>query len=1653
MDHEHDVNGPESTDFLAAEWDNPEEDLYSQISNSIKSPGADDDLQEGGDLLEDGGWASQFERFGAGMTLGDSLSDYSAMDSQTMHTLTAAHSKSVQLNKSMRTDIDKLNRRLKRRTDLVGTIRVSYLKDVILLKRIMEDVLTDPERKLILSTLLATLPSLDLKEPLELHAPTDTFLEFDPCKECGGTVEILHKDSKRLQKLEDTVLKATKVVSDLRGRLAVAEEKKRQAENREIDLGIQRESEKKLLYEEIRRITIDFEDAKTQRVRADNKANVLTNEKISLELIAQDALRMKSELNDLHFDLKEKKKENDDLNKSNYEFEKQIETLEDNVEGLKFSISEKDKELDGKEKQLAENDSQLAVTMQALEETRAELKSTRATLASARENLATTKEEKRQLVLEQANAQEAIESDKQSLRNKINELTNDNLKCQRDVEAANLACEKARFNGDQVGMLLEDNVMKIVDLDGEVGELEGQLSELEGELEDSNIDLDKKTDEIKGLLSEIQALKARPPSSQASQASHSTSRPPSSQAQSRAPSRPTSQQAPASSRSKVSAPAPVAAPTPVPVAAPASASASAPVTAPAPVAVPDAAPTPAPTPAPAPAPTLVAVIEPAATMESAPMVISPHFPDEGVSVPLDSIVDTPDSPLDAAPVTVTTAATETAPVETPQDPPPQAASSTSNEIKRVDSTEPTSSNGRREKRGGSRGSRRSGGGRNADDEQPRSRSRSRKAETPPAAVPVEEKKVVKKKEKVEKIELIPVRPEATLEEALIRDDFVQLCINTLGPNAGKKAANCVIPLAQKYGEIISACNERMVPLLLALKRTGDIISKPLILTNMLNLANRLEDVRVANKEAREKENEARAKTDAEAEAKAVADAAALAASGGELDEAAQVRDKERKEKEARDKVKAAKKRKQEEEDAEEADRLTVDKVNDAIQATLSKLREPSVVTNSTNSWLAELGVSPAMIDSIVDAQKRLDAIVVNEEDGTKEDVLAPEAVPIPGAEVVDGVAKHFRIPNVYEGIFGSTFESYLAAYTTTQDVSDSSRLYIEDTLAKIIDTGKSGLVEYANAKTDQIQAPQILAKEKNSIEQRAGKQIKVAEKQVTNIKGKMEVTKAESIKMAARMDEMVVQLSEMAAIEADRDRTKVKLEKTEETLGDTEKRLEATSGELKKTLNEKKQVEVNLKAVSSKVQGAMEDVEAMTLKMSFNQKRMEDAVREQLRVEKIIKNKEDAVIAFNNRLRETGTQCSVTMAEVSCATEFICPPQMSLRYTASTLGLNNPRRQFPVATPVLAKAQRLRYIASGTTRDAVTRPSLFQDDSSVGSNSSSKNLGRQHAPESPYRRQGINRPGNKLPRKPSARIPTASGTGDADLDFDEMVDDDDFSLNTAEGAAMQQIEGMEINMNEFVEGRVVSIGSDTRAGFGSSNESIGSSVSHDHDGSVSELDGQAVEFRATLKTGGGDRDDIGMTFTLSTPPPSAQFNSSSSQATSSVKSERASAILNILASSRNVPSLSNARVLLEPQKGNVGRQVKGMQVPARRKGAGLEPGNTNRLSVLEKARQGMGGTPDARRAMAARPNTGDKDAFHVKSNLDTDWGGDGWDGGMRTMEQSKMMPPAQRTVGIGIPRVLRSDTAGDDEATYISTVAGTPLTASRGRTAMSDDIL
>ena len=229
-------------------------------SRGISRGGDDDYYDEGSVPINEWNidWPGNNDIF-AGSSLG-SLADASYASETEIASMSAA------LNEAEE-GIVQLRKRLKKRVGIIAHIRNAYLKDVITLKHIINDVLTNNERQQVMNQYNAYLPSLDLRQYLELHGPKNSKLIVKPCVECGGYMEIMLDSGDTVIKLESQLQYQKEKEEKLRIKIAEQDFLIEQ-EQKEKNVNIRSHNdEKRVLYNEIRKLKEEVEKATTENIR------------------------------------------------------------------------------------------------------------------------------------------------------------------------------------------------------------------------------------------------------------------------------------------------------------------------------------------------------------------------------------------------------------------------------------------------------------------------------------------------------------------------------------------------------------------------------------------------------------------------------------------------------------------------------------------------------------------------------------------------------------------------------------------------------------------------------------------------------------------------------------------------------------------------------------------------------------------------------------------------------------------------------------------------------------------------------------------------------------------------------------------------------------------------------------------------------------------------------------------------------------------------------------------------------------------------------------------------------------------------------------------------------------------------------------------
>ena len=113
-----------------------------------------------------------------------------------------------------------LNKKLKhsvyKRSMVIELIKAAYLRDVVTMKHVMFNKLSTEQSDELIKEWKTSMPSVDLRKPLELHAPKSSHMIMKPCKKCGGVLDVEYHDSSKSERVERKLKKAHEVNEQLR---------------------------------------------------------------------------------------------------------------------------------------------------------------------------------------------------------------------------------------------------------------------------------------------------------------------------------------------------------------------------------------------------------------------------------------------------------------------------------------------------------------------------------------------------------------------------------------------------------------------------------------------------------------------------------------------------------------------------------------------------------------------------------------------------------------------------------------------------------------------------------------------------------------------------------------------------------------------------------------------------------------------------------------------------------------------------------------------------------------------------------------------------------------------------------------------------------------------------------------------------------------------------------------------------------------------------------------------------------------------------------------------------------------------------------------------------------------------------------------------
>eukprot|EP01041_Mallomonas_annulata_P001398 gene1398-2690_t len=281
--------------------------------------------------------------------------------------------------------VEEYKNRLKRRNELIGTIRKAYLRDVVTIKHIIQDVLSKPERAQVIQEYKDRIPSLDLTKILELFSPSECAFELKPCVECGGTAEIVHRESLEMEKLSKTLAETLKRDEELRITNATYAAHLEKVNSRMEDITSSHNEEKLYLYKEVRTLKSTIETLNKEISDLNQTQKTLRYDNKSLKATASEYTRVSNELIVATDEIRQ-------LHNLNLSLVEEIRQKNDDKQSLEEILELKTNEIESLNSKIEEIKNDLSSTKTDLRETQKLLTSTQKKESSLKSTLDTAKE-------------------------------------------------------------------------------------------------------------------------------------------------------------------------------------------------------------------------------------------------------------------------------------------------------------------------------------------------------------------------------------------------------------------------------------------------------------------------------------------------------------------------------------------------------------------------------------------------------------------------------------------------------------------------------------------------------------------------------------------------------------------------------------------------------------------------------------------------------------------------------------------------------------------------------------------------------------------------------------------------------------------------------------------------------------------------------------------------------------------------------------------------------------------------------------------------------------------------------------------------------------------------------------------------------------
>ena len=252
-------------------------------------------------------------------------------------------------------EINELRGRLDRRNALLDVIRKAYHRDVLVVKELLieaerQGFVANGNTGSLLRVSLESVPSVDLRETIRLFAPQECEMRLRPCLNCGGQLELIHRESARIVKLKHTIQLLEEKEKDLRVDLVDTKLNAQKDRKNMVDVIERGKDEREVLLEQILSLKHQIAD----RNKLENEVIQLRSEKKHLEKVLRRQEPILADHERLLIEIKEVKDDREQWKEKCHEQDENSRQLEDKRASLAHQLNLLRKENILLQQQLAE---------------------------------------------------------------------------------------------------------------------------------------------------------------------------------------------------------------------------------------------------------------------------------------------------------------------------------------------------------------------------------------------------------------------------------------------------------------------------------------------------------------------------------------------------------------------------------------------------------------------------------------------------------------------------------------------------------------------------------------------------------------------------------------------------------------------------------------------------------------------------------------------------------------------------------------------------------------------------------------------------------------------------------------------------------------------------------------------------------------------------------------------------------------------------------------------------------------------------------------------------------------------------------------------------------------------------------------------------